>query len=127
MCNDVVGDQAHGHFHVLVTVERRFEVHVFDVGATKFGTGRAHDAIPHDFGGDHVGRPRGEFVGIIDEVAANGDADAVRVVFLRAMVDDNTGVGHRTVLRDAPDFVVREKKDSVSANCNTLFALGQAM
>ena len=104
-----------------------FEVHVFDVGTTKFGTWCAHNAVPHDFGRYHVGRAHGELVGVIDDVAANDDSHAVWVVFLWTMVNANMGVGDCAILWDAPDFVVREKKDSVSTNGNALLALHEAM
>ncbi len=43
------------------------------------------------------------------------------------MIDDNACVGDDAILRDASDFVVGEKKDSVCTNGNTFFALCQAM
>ncbi len=53
----------------------------FDVGTTKFGTRCADDAIPHYLGRYHVGRTCGELVGVVDEVATNGNAHTVRIVF----------------------------------------------
>jgi hypothetical protein len=43
------------------------------------------------------------------------------------MVYDNAGIGDIAVFGDAPDFVMGEKKDSVSANSGTFFSLHQPM
>jgi hypothetical protein len=43
------------------------------------------------------------------------------------MVYDNVHVGDGAVFGDAPDFAMGEKKDSVSANSGTYFALHQPM
>ena len=79
------------------------------------------------FDGDHVDGGRAEVAKDVDEVATNCNAHMVRIVFLRAMIDDNVCVGDNAIVRDASDFVVREKKDSVSTNGNAFFALCQAM
>ena len=47
--------------------------------------------------------------------------------FLWTMVNGNTGVGDCAILWDAPDLIVREIKDSVGTNGNTLLALRKAM
>jgi hypothetical protein len=43
------------------------------------------------------------------------------------MVDYNAGAGDNMVLGDTPDFVMGEKKDSVSGNGDTFFSLCQPM
>jgi hypothetical protein len=43
------------------------------------------------------------------------------------MVNENACVGDGAVFGDAPDFVMGEKKDSVSANSGTYFFLRQPM
>ena len=43
------------------------------------------------------------------------------------MIDDNARISDDAIFRDAPDVVVREKENSVSAISNSVFALGQAM
>ncbi len=96
----------HRHFHVFVSVEGSSKVHVFDVGTTKFGTRCADDTIPHYLGRYHVGCVCGELVGVVDEVATNGNAHTVRIVFLWAMIDDNACVGDKAIRWDVSDFVV---------------------
>ncbi len=49
MFNDIVKYQPQWRFHVLVSIERCFEIHIPDVGAAKFGIGHADNAVPHDF------------------------------------------------------------------------------
>jgi hypothetical protein len=94
---------------------------------TKFGTWCADNAIPHDLGRYHVGHACGELVGVIDEVATNGYSHTVWVVLLWAMIDDDSCVGDDAVFGDAPDFIMQEKKDSVSTAGNAFFALCQVM
>jgi hypothetical protein len=36
--NDVVWKKFEGHSHVLISIKRCFEIHVFDIGATEFGS-----------------------------------------------------------------------------------------
>ncbi len=51
----------------------------------------------------------------------------VEIIFLGPMVYDNACIGDGAVFGDAPDFVMGEKKDSVSANSGTFFSLCQPM
>jgi hypothetical protein len=69
----------------------------------------------------------GEFVLIIDEVAANSDLNLIWVVFLRAVVDDNSWVRDSLIFWDAPDFSMGEMENCVGANSDTFFSLGKAM
>ena len=39
MFNDVIGEELEGHSHVFVSIERRFKIHVFYIGPTKFDPG----------------------------------------------------------------------------------------
>ncbi len=49
MFDDIVGYQSQWHCHVLVLIERCFEIHILDVGTADFGVGRTDNAVPHDF------------------------------------------------------------------------------
>ncbi len=49
MCDDVFGEKRLWHLHILISIERRFEIHILDVGATQLGSRGANHAIPHDF------------------------------------------------------------------------------
>ncbi len=51
----------------------------------------------------------------------------VGIILLGLMVYDNARIGDSAVFGDAPDFVMGEKKDSVSANSGTFFSLRQPM
>ncbi len=52
---------------------------------------------------------------------------AVEIILLGPMVYDNARVGDGVVFGDVPDFIMGEKKDSVSANSGTYFSLHQPM
>ncbi len=80
--NDFVGDEIDGHFHVFKSVEGCVKVHVFDVATCKFCPICADDAVPQDFGVDHIHSSCTQFEWVVNEVATNGDADAVGVFFL---------------------------------------------
>ncbi len=90
--------------HVLVLIERGFEIHVFDVRTTKFGSWSTDDTVPHFFCRDHVGGTCSEFVWIINEVAANSDVHLILVILLGAVVDDDSCVCDGRIFWDAPDF-----------------------
>ena len=62
-----------------------------------------------------------------NEVAPNCDPYSFWVVFLGAVVDNNSCIRDRLVFRDASDFVVREIENRVCANRYTLFALCKAV
>jgi hypothetical protein len=47
--------------------------------------------------------------------------NAVSIILLGPMVNDNPRVDASAVLGDAPDFFMGEKKDSVSGNSGTFF------
>ena len=49
MCDDVIGEKRQWHLHILISIERCFEIHILDVGATELGSRGANHAIPHDF------------------------------------------------------------------------------
>ncbi len=49
MFDDIIGYQLQWHFHVLVLIERCFEIHIFDVCTAKFDVGHTNNAVPHDF------------------------------------------------------------------------------
>ncbi len=49
MFNDIVGNLPQWHFHTPTLIKRCLEIHILDVGATKFGVGHADNAVPHDF------------------------------------------------------------------------------
>ena len=55
----------------------------------------------------------GELAGIFDEISPDGDADAIRIVLLRAVVDNDSRVGDFSVFRDGSNFSVSKKTNSV--------------
>jgi hypothetical protein len=69
----------------------------------------------------------GEFVWIIDEVAANSDPDSIWVIFWGVVVDDNSCVHDRLILRAASDFCMGEVENCVGANSDTFFSLSKVM
>ncbi len=50
MLNDVVWEELEGHLHVLISIERRFKIHVFYIGPTEFGSWRTDYTVSHNFG-----------------------------------------------------------------------------
>jgi hypothetical protein len=68
-----------------------------------------------------------ELIWVINLISADGDAHAVGIILLGLMVYDNSHVSDSAVFGDAPDLVMGEKKDSVSANSGTFLSLCQTM
>jgi hypothetical protein len=66
-------------------------------------------------------------VWVIDQINTNSDVHTVGIILLWPMVYDSARVGDCAVFGDAPDFVRREKKDSVSSNSGTYLSLHQLM
>ena len=55
----------------------------------------------------------GQFSRRVEKVAANCDADSVRITLLAAVVDDDSGVGNCVVLGDSSNLFMGKKLDSV--------------
>ncbi len=49
MRDDVVGEKRQWHLHILISIERRFKIHILDVGTTELDSRGANHAIPQDF------------------------------------------------------------------------------
>ncbi len=79
MVNYVIQNDHEGHLQLLILIEWSFEILVFDVCTTKFGSWGTDDCR------DHVGCKCGEFVWIINEVATNSDSNSIWVVFWGAV------------------------------------------
>ena len=127
MFNEVVWEELEGHSQVLVSIKWHFEIHVFYIGPTEFGSWRTDYTVLHYFCRDHTGCACRELVWIIDKDSANRDPYLIWVVFLGAVVDDNLCVHDRSIFRDASDFIVCEVEDCVGANLDIIFALCKAM
>ncbi len=121
MVDYVIWKELEGHSHVLILIKRGFEIHVFDVGVTKFGSWGTDDTVPHYFCRDHVGCTCGKFVWIINEVAANSDPNSIWVIFWGAVVDDNSCIRDCLIFWDAPDFSMGEIENCIGANSDTIF------
>jgi hypothetical protein len=69
----------------------------------------------------------GQLEGVVNEVPTHGDADAVRIFFLRPMVDDNTSIRNCSVFGDVAYFIVRKEKDDGSGFHDARFPLGEVV
>jgi hypothetical protein len=58
-----------------------------------------NDAVEEDFGSSHVGGRCADIAWVVDEVAADGEADSVGFGLLRANGGDNSSVGDLAVRR----------------------------
>ncbi len=108
-------------------VEGCFEIHVFDIGTTKFGAWGDNHTVPYIFCRYHVGCLGGELIWIINEVPADSDSDLIWVILLGAVVDNNSCVRDSLIFGNAPDFVMGKIENCVGTNSDTFFALGKAM
>ncbi len=74
---------------MFVAVEWHFEIHILDVGSTKSCTRCTDGAVPKKLGRDHVGGLCVELKGVVDQVSSHYNTDAVGVLLLGTMVDDD--------------------------------------
>ncbi len=66
MIDDVLRDERERQSHVLVPVQRGFDIHVFNVGTSETGAPGADGAVLEEFGVDHVHCARSEFKRLVD-------------------------------------------------------------
>ncbi len=125
--NDVLKVKRERHFHIFISVKWRFEIHVFDVSSGKPGTSGADDAVPKEFRGDHVSGMHGKFKWISDKVATNGEMDAVGILFLGTMINDNTSIRYDSVGQDIANVFMEEEENGVGSCGDSRFALGEMM
>jgi hypothetical protein len=127
MLNDGLWEEGEMHLHIFTPVEWQVKVHVLDVDASKTCPLCADCAVPKKFGGNHGSGARGEFKRIIDQVTTNRDANAVRVLFLWMMIDDNLTIRDCLVGRDVPNLFGRKEEDCVGPIGDAWFSLCQSM
>ena len=106
--DDVVWEYGYWHLHVFVSLHWSAKIEVFDVKACISGVGGADCAVPQYFCGGKFGCARSEFAGVVNEVTSCGEADAVGVCFLRAVVHNDACVCDCAIAGDVADLVVGE-------------------
>ncbi len=82
MFNDIIRYQLQWHFYVLISIERCFEIHILDVCTAEFGIGHTDNAVPHDFGWNHIGCLCSELIWVIDQISTDCDVHAVGIILL---------------------------------------------
>jgi hypothetical protein len=87
--DDVQWEKRERHFHIFISAKLRFKIHVLDVSFGKPGASGADGAVPKEFRVDHVSGRGGEFKWISDKVSTDGDTDAVGILVLGMMINDN--------------------------------------
>ena len=79
MFDDAGSESRDRDAHVFGTVHRGVQVEIFDVYCHEFGSWGGDDTVEEAFGGGHAGCWSADFAGIVDEIATDGEADAMRV------------------------------------------------
>ena len=92
---------------------RCFEVETFNVSTSVVCIVSADDRVPKELVGGHICHLRGQFSGILDEIAPNCDLDAVGVIFLQSKINNNSGIHHNKVFRNGAYLVMCEKSHCV--------------
>lgn len=111
------GEDGKWHFHVFVAFERSTEVKVLDIDAHEFCFGGAEYTIPNDFTCGQVGRSCSEFTWVVYEVSAGGDSYAIRVLFLWAIVDNNSSVCYGTIARNFGHVLWFHNDERIGSRC----------
>ena len=108
--DDFLGDGVDGDEHVFVIIHWCAKIVVFDVQTESTSTWGRECAVHKYFESCHVGPFHTQITSVIDEVATNGDACAVRFSFWGTVAANKTGVGRSFVFRDLGE---RNKEYSV--------------
>jgi len=90
--NDVVWYVRHFESHVFGANHWCVKIEIFDVNGHELCTFGGDDAVEEDLGGKHVGRGCATIAGVSNSVAANSEADAVRVIFLRSVICTDSSI-----------------------------------
>ena len=119
--DDFLGDGGDGDEHVFVIIHWCAKIVVFNVQAEPTSTWGRKCAVHEYFEHCHVGYFHTQIARVINEVATNGDACAVRFSFWGTVAADKTGVGRSFVFGDLGE---RNKEYSVgrfhTVVCETL-------
>lgn len=110
--HDAIGNGPERDAHVFVLVHSSVEVEVGDVNAAVGGVVSGEGAVDDKFGSSRVCSGRADVARVVDEVAANGEADTVGSGFLRADIDNNAEVGGFAIGRE---IIVFDEVDGFSA------------
>ena len=86
------GDEGKWHAHIFEAIEWSFEVKTFYVRRLVLRALCTNHAVPQQFCGGEVGRACCELPRVFNEVAPDGDADAVGIVLLGSRIDDNARI-----------------------------------
>ena len=108
--DDFLGDGVDGDEHLFVIIHWCAKIVVFNVQAEPMSTWGRECAVHEIFESCHVCHCHTQIARVIDEVAANGDACAVRFSFLGTVAADKTGIGRSFVFGDLGE---RNKEYSV--------------
>ena len=101
--------------HVLISVQRRVQVEIFNVHRHVSGIGCAQHAIPEDLGSDQIRCVGGQFTRIVDEITTDRDSHPIRVFFLWSIIDHDSGICYSSVGRNGSNAIMIEEHDSVGA------------
>ena len=94
----IAGDPFDGDPHVLVLRHGGVEIKFFNVYVHVFCVGGGDDAVEMEFDGGKVGSGSGDFAGVDDFVAADGESDSVLVGFVWLKGCDDAEVGGNSAL-----------------------------
>ena len=101
--------------HVLISVQRRVQVEIFNVYRHVSGIRCAQDAILQDLGCDEIRCVGGQFTRIVDEITTDRDSHPIRVFFLWSIIDHDPGICNSPIGRNGSNANMIEEHDSVGA------------
>jgi hypothetical protein len=95
-CHDVVWDGPGWDIEIFIlagVIKRSDEVEIGQVKAEEGGRWSGDDAVEQELGGGEVSCWGVGFTVVVDEVASDGETDAIVVCFLRAMIGADAQIG----------------------------------
>ena len=89
----VVQEVAEFEAHKLATRHWCIQVEIFDVDCHEFCVGRGDDAVEEEFDYEEVNCGSSAVSGVVDAIAANGEAGAIWICLLWPVVNNYAAVG----------------------------------
>jgi hypothetical protein len=115
--DDFLGYEGDGHLHILVPIKGRVEVEVFEVDSHEFGFGGWDDTVEQYLGSGEAGGFCADVAGIINQVAADGEAGSFDFCLLGTDGDYYAAVCDSAIFWDVLAF---DELDGVGAGFHAI-------
>ena len=130
--HDRFRDGPDGDPHVLIPFHRCAEVKIGNVKTVETCTGSGDCAVEHEFSSGDIGCESADYTRVVDQVATNSEADAMRFRFLWAIINNNVeicgfAVGWKLVMANEVDGVGAFDVSILQTLCQSTYFIRTAL